>query len=90
MCGPVAAVAASMVAGMAAAKMMQPDIPDVAPTKPGEPPKQGAKQPEIKAMRAANNQNAGINAGPASTFLTGATGIDPSKLTLGKNTLLGQ
>ena len=37
-------------------------------------------------MAAAQESGAG---GPASTMLTGPAGIDPSKLTLGRNTLLG-
>lgn len=37
-------------------------------------------------MAAAQESGAG---GPASTMLTGPAGIDPSQLTLGRNTLLG-
>lgn len=33
--------------------------------------------------------SAGPGGGQASTFLTGASGVDPSKLTLGRNAILG-
>lgn len=47
-----------------------------------------AKAPDVGAMLAANEQAA--KGGAGSTMLTGAQGIDPSTLSLGKNTLLGQ
>lgn len=46
-----------------------------------------AKSPDVAAMLSANEQAA--KGGAAGTMLTGATGIDPSTLQLGKNTLLG-
>lgn len=46
-----------------------------------------AKKPNVGAI-VAGNQQAGL-AGQAGTMLTGPTGIDPTKLELGKNTLLG-
>lgn len=46
-----------------------------------------AKSPDLTAMLSANEQAA--KGGVAGTMLTGATGIDPSTLQLGKNTLLG-
>lgn len=46
------------------------------------------KKPNAGAMAAANQQAA--LAGGASTMLTGAQGVDPTALPLGKNTLLGQ
>jgi hypothetical protein len=94
MCEPatIGYAAAAMIGGYAAAKSMAPDIPTPQATTPTAPPaKQAAgKQPDTKAMGAANASASGVNAGPASTFLTGPMGIDPSQLTLGKNTLLGQ
>lgn len=46
------------------------------------------KSPDTGAMMSAALQ-AG-RGGVSSTMLTGASGIDPNKLNLGKNTLLGQ
>lgn len=46
-----------------------------------------AKAPDVNALLAAAQQQA--KGGPASTMLTGSTGVDPSQLTLGKSTLLG-
>lgn len=46
-----------------------------------------AKKPNVGAI-VVGNQQAGL-AGQAGTMLTGPTGIDPTKLELGKNTLLG-
>jgi hypothetical protein len=80
------------VGGYLASKNMQPDVPQPQATEPAKPPSKQAegKQPDTKAMAGANANPSGINAGPASTFLTGPSGIDPSQLTLGRNTLLGQ
>ena len=49
--------------------------------------KLNGKMPDAMAMMDQNIQ-AGKN-GPSGTMLTGPQGIDPSKLTLGRNTLLG-
>lgn len=49
--------------------------------------KLNGKQPDIAAL-ADQNMQAGKN-GPSGTLLTGPSGVDPSKLTLGRNTLLG-
>ena len=46
-----------------------------------------AKKPNVGAI-VASNQQAALS-GQAGTMLTGPTGIDPTKLELGKNTLLG-
>ena len=46
-----------------------------------------AKKPDIGAM-IAGNEAAG-RAGLSSTMLTGPTGVDPTALMLGRNTLLG-
>lgn len=94
MCEPttIAYAAAAMAGGYAASRALAPDIPTPQATAPTAPPsKQAAgKQPEVSAMRSANGAGSGMNAAPASTFLTGPSGVDPSTLTLGKNTLLGQ
>jgi hypothetical protein len=94
MCEPttIAYGVAALAGGYLAAKSMAPDIPQPQATSPTAPPSKQAngKQPDTKAMGAANANASGVNAGPASTFLTGPAGIDPSTLTLGRNTLLGQ
>lgn len=92
MCEPVSLTYAALAAAgsYAAVRALSPDMPNMQNTAPGAPPKAGAKQPDTQAMSSANAKASGVNAGPASTFLTGPTGIDPSQLTLGKNTLLGQ
>jgi len=46
-----------------------------------------AKSPNVAGMRNQNAMAEGANA--TATMLTGPGGIDPSKLSLGKNTLLG-
>ena len=58
-----------------------------------EPPPQPVKQPKREAAVASNAAAAapgGALAGNSSTFLTGPSGIDPSTLNLGRNSLLGQ
>lgn len=50
--------------------------------------RQNRKQPDIAAMLAANRDAAG--GGVGSTMLTGASGVEPGSLSLGKSTLLGQ
>jgi len=45
------------------------------------------KAPDVSAMLS-NAAQMGMS-GPASTLLTGAGGVDPNSLALGKNTLLG-
>ena len=58
-----------------------------------EKPPQATKQPDRNAISGANAAAAmpgGPMAGNASTFLTGAGGVNPGTLDLGKNTLLGQ
>lgn len=47
--------------------------------------KANAKTPNIAALLAANQSPGGVG----STMLTGPGGVDTSKLTLGRNTLLG-
>lgn len=52
---------------------------------------QASKAPTVQAVQGgqAGAGQAGGSPGVAQTFLTGASGVDPSLLTLGKNTLLG-
>jgi hypothetical protein len=49
--------------------------------------KANQKRPDTGALASANEQAA--KGGPSGTMLTGAQGIDPGALQLGKNTLLG-
>lgn len=49
--------------------------------------KANAKTPDLAAMLSANEQAA--KGGVGGTMLTGAQGIDPATLQLGKNSLLG-
>ncbi len=65
--------------------------PPPPPPPPPEPAKQAEKAPDAEVARA-KNKNAmagGMNAGPNSTLLTGPGGVDPTSLSIGKNTLLG-
>jgi uncharacterized protein HemX len=52
---------------------------------------QPSKAPNVQAVQAsqAGAGQGGGAPGVAQTFLTGASGVDPSLLNLGKNTLLG-
>jgi hypothetical protein len=52
---------------------------------------QASKAPGVKSVQTsqAGSGQAGGSPGVAQTFLTGAAGVDPSTLNLGKNTLLG-
>jgi hypothetical protein len=65
----------------------QPAVP--APAAPTPPP-QASKSPDVGMLQsAAQTPGGGINSGPASTMLTGASGVDQSKLNVGKGGLLG-
>ena len=52
------------------------------------PESQADKAPDVQQLRKQQQQVYGAQ-GPASTLLTGASGVDPGSLSLGKNTLLG-
>lgn len=67
-------------------KDQQPSTP--APTAPTAPP-QASKSPNTQSYRNANQTAENGQGATASTLLTGAGGIDPNALALGKNTLLG-
>lgn len=77
--------AAAGVAGAAATKALGPKPPGV--PDPIKPPQQSVAPDRGGFL--AGNSGAG-RLGNASTFLTGAGGIDSSVLNLGRNTLLGQ
>lgn len=48
--------------------------------------RRNAKQPNVAALTADNNNAASLG----NTLLSGVGGVDPSQLTLGKNTVLGR
>jgi len=79
----IAAVGASAYTAASA-----PDMPALAP--PVAPP-QASKAPDAASvLKNTKTPTGGAGApGVAGTFLTGAGGIDPNNLLLGKNTLLG-
>lgn len=88
MCLPVVALAA---AAAATGLMMSSSMKKSSPTPlAATPTPQEVKEADIKNMRKANEaNNMGVNAGTASTMLTGPRGVsDP--LELGKTKLLGQ
>jgi hypothetical protein len=68
-----------------------PTPPAPQPPAPVEPPKIAEKAPEVQAAKSTNKakQFGGMNAGPASTFLTGPGGVDPNQLEIGRVSLLG-
>lgn len=69
----------------------KPEAPKAATPQPAP---QSGQAPSAAGALSAIQQNGGApSAGPgggqASTFLTGSSGVDPSKLTLGRNAILG-
>lgn len=85
-----AVVASAAVGYYVANKQKTPEIP--APAAPAAPPEQqAAKMPSASSSVGAmgGTGQAGGAPGVAQTFLTGAGGVDPNKLMLGKSTLLG-
>jgi hypothetical protein len=88
--GTMAMVGAGVAGGMMlSGAMSKPKINIPQPEKP----KQGAQAADREGIVRANTMGGmpgGAMAGNAGTFLTGPSGIDPSTLNLGKNTLLGQ
>lgn len=84
----VGAVAAVLGAGAAVYSASQsgknvPKMPEIQQEKPV----QASKGPDVSGIKRQTGQ--GLAAGPASTLLTGSSGIDTGSLNLGKNTLLG-
>lgn len=77
------------VAGIVASQALAPKAPKMPEPAALEKPPQAAKMPEQQAVRAAAS-GGGMGGGPQSTMLTGAGGVAPGALNIGKNTLLGQ
>jgi hypothetical protein len=82
-----ASLGASLLGGQSA---KQPSI-NIAQA-PSAPASQASKAPSASTVQAGmmGTGQAGGAPGVAQTMLTGAGGIDPTKLNLGRNTLLGQ
>ncbi|HSV48352.1 MAG TPA: hypothetical protein VLJ58_21365 [Ramlibacter sp.] len=89
-------MAAAAVAGTAITAytaLNQPKPPGVKQLTAADKPPAAAKAPSRPATSTANAAAAGPGgamSGNSGTFLTGPSGVDPSTLNLGKNTLLGQ
>jgi hypothetical protein len=91
-----AAIAGTAVTAYSAIKQANVDAPQMPEPQVGKPPEaktQAAKAPDAAGSRTGSNAAlagllGGGKAGP--TFLTGAAGVDPGSLSLGKSTLLGQ
>ena len=66
-------------------------MPEQNPAQPATPATQAEQKPDYNRALGKNkaNEAKGPSAGPASTFLTGPMGVDPSQLNLGRNMLLG-
>jgi len=76
--------------GMGIAKNIVPATPPLAqPPVPGTPPSTPQQAPQAES-RPLNSAGATQVGSAGSTLLTGAGGVAPSMLTLGRNTLLGQ
>lgn len=95
MCEPasIAWGVAAIAGGAIAASAMAPSTPDIMPTTPQiQDIKQGEREVDTDALRK-ENSGTRIDVGPGattgSTLLTGPGGIDPSGLSLNRNTLLG-
>ncbi len=87
--GVAAPYIAAAVVGAIIANMEQPaQMPNV---QPPPPPPQQEKAPNMQGIvQGVSGTGQGGGPGPAQTFLTGAGGVDPNQLKLGKPTLLGE
>lgn len=86
---PAVLIGGALLAGAAvAAATPTPKIPD--PQKPVAPP-QASQAPNVQGVQSGltGQGQAGGAPGVSQTFLTGAGGVDPNSLNLGKTTLLG-
>jgi hypothetical protein len=61
------------------------------PPPPPPPPPQAEKAPDADLLRSQNKSrmSGGMSGGVSGTMLTGAGGVDPNTLEIGKQTLLG-
>lgn len=94
MCDPLTAITAVAGGFQAAQSLFGGGNKAPKPAAPAPAP-QASKVPDAAGVRAGEAANGGAPAsgpggGTASTFLSGAGGVDPNSLTLGRNALLGQ
>ena len=81
----------SSIAGAVVSSMLAPDGSQPTPAAPTPAP-QAASAPDATMVRQSNTgggAGAGAGATPASTLLTGSSGVDPNKLKLGSSLLTG-
>lgn len=87
---PISLALITSAVGMVGASVLapKPKTPDIAAS---TPPPQASQVPDANGVRTGQmgTGQGGGQPGVAQTFLTGAGGVDPSTLKLGKNTLLG-
>jgi len=94
MSGAIATAIGTAVAGSFASSLIggwfAPDTP-TPPTPTDVPKPQYASTPDAQATRASMNNSGGAGGSPTAggSLLTGASGVDPKDLKLGKNQLLG-
>lgn len=82
---PVSMIA-SIVIGQAVSGLLAPKKQDAPAPQAAAPAPQASKTPEVAAVQRQTADAAGTE---NSTLLTGLGGVDPKKLNLGGNTLLG-
>lgn len=87
----IGSVVSAIVGGLTGQGAQKPQTPSAPPAPPAPPRMQQAVSPtggslQRKPQQAATGGYGGSN---ASTFLTGAEGVKPSELSLGRNELLG-
>lgn len=89
MCDPVSII--TSVVGAVVQSAMKPKQKDPEPPAAVTPPPQAqaSKMADQRAARRGSDSGGGAFAGPASTMLTGNTGVAVDSLNLGTNKLLG-
>jgi hypothetical protein len=87
MCDPITIAIVGAVGGLAMQAMQkQPSMPE--PPKPVKPPQ--TKMPSGQPQGGGEQMQQGMGPSNASTLLTGAGGVSPASLLLGRNDLLGK
>lgn len=93
MTGAIATAVGAAVAGSVFSSILAPDSGGSSIPKPSTPPPapQASQAPDAQGVRSSvgGSGQAGGAPGAANTLLTGGGGVDPTKLLMGKNTLLG-
>lgn len=88
MCDPVSIITSVVGAVVQGAMKKEPKAPE-APTLAKPPQAQASRMADQSAARRGSDSGGGALAGPASTMLTGNSGVATDSLNLGKNQLLG-